>query len=154
MRHHIIVLLAAAMATTMAQAVASESHRLSVLTDLSSDITDHRSAFGYNADVGRAWVEIHYRQKHFEEYPEQRLRLAVDGLAYDTERGLIVLQAAGAETVCAAVGDRGDGRPRHAAVTPTGACDLSLVAQTVTHDDGFDTWAVPRWALTVEVTHP
>ena len=133
------------------QAIGSSSDQFSVLTDLPSNIVVENRTFGFNPDLGRAWVEMHYREPHFEEYPAERLRVAIDGLVYDSESQAVVLQAADDQTVCATLEARGYGFFQRQDLVPTGACRLSLSEQPVTRDDGFDIWSEQLWTLTLEL---
>jgi hypothetical protein len=91
--------------------------------------------FGFNPELGRAWVEIDFHYRVSEASETHRVRLP--GLAYDPERSEIVFDANGKRVVCAKVEPRGRWLFKHHHVEPTGACELTQRYVNVPVDNGF-----------------
>ncbi|HEY0972967.1 MAG TPA: hypothetical protein VGE57_00575 [Solimonas sp.] len=96
----------------------------------------HKSKrFAINPELGRAWVEIDVTHS-FSETNESH-RVAIPGLAYNTDSRKVVYDAEGKTVVCANVRETGSWLFKSQRIEPTGDCELTRKYVKVPIDDGF-----------------
>lgn len=91
--------------------------------------------FAINPELGRAWVEIDVWH-NFSETTESH-RVAIPGLAYNTDSRQVVYDAEGKTVVCANVRETGSWIFKGHRIEPTGDCELTRKYVKVPIDDGF-----------------
>ena len=91
--------------------------------------------FAINPELGRAWVEIDVSHS-FSETTESH-RVAIPGLAYNTDSRQVVYDAEGKTVICANVRETGSWIFKSHRIEPTGDCELTRKYVKVPIDDGF-----------------
>lgn len=132
-------------------APAATADQTKKIGSLPAEVLVHERGYGFNPELGRAWIEVHYSRTFFEDAPVERMKVAVDGLSYDSTQHAVIYQSGGQQTVCATARERGFGPFRNTFMAPTGLCDIALDRQTVTIDNGFNVWDRPRLAVTFAI---
>ena len=103
------------------------------------DLRNVSTVFEVNRDLGRAWVTVKITEPRRRDEPRrmETHRTLVEGLAFDTERGVITLDHGGQQIECATAIERGRFIFRHTRITNT---NCSFRSQIVTKeiDTGFE----------------
>lgn len=102
---------------------------------LSAQDATKSKAFGVNAELGRAWVEVRVYQDRTE--TDEIYRVIVPGLSFKKDSGQVVYEADGKTVVCATLRQSGGLFFKTQRVEPTGNCELTrrYVKQAI--DNGF-----------------
>lgn len=100
-----------------------------------SDLRDVSTQFAFQADTGRAWVNI-VGNRLLSDEPYQN-RVNVDGLRYNADKAQVVFADNGNEWVCAVAVERGVGPFKRVGLRPTGQCPIKAEAITTPIDTGF-----------------
>lgn len=100
-----------------------------------SDLRDVYTQFEFQAETGRAWVNI-VGNRLLSDEPYQS-RVNVDGLRYNADKAQVVFADNGNEWVCAVAAERGVGPFKRVGLSPTGQCPIKAEAITTQIDTGF-----------------
>lgn len=103
-------------------------------------VGDVRKTFEINPELGRAWVKLTFVPDYTQDSPEEELRVKAEGLSYNADTREVVLDAEGAQIVCATVKKNFFG----VHVKETGACKFSEKFYKVKVDDGFEIKTVEK----------
>ncbi len=101
-----------------------------------TDLGDVSTEFAFQADTGRAWVNIIGNRFLSDERPYQA-SVNVNGLRYNADKAQVVFADNGNEWVCAVAAERGLGPFKRVGLRPTGQCPIKAEAITTPIDTGF-----------------
>jgi len=126
-------LMAVALSTSASLTLADVSKPIYVGNPI--DLRDVSTYFAFQADTGRAWVNI-VGNRLLSDEPYQS-RVNVDGLRYNVDTAQVVFASDGNEWVCAVAAERGVGPFKRVGLRPTGQCPIKAEAITTQIDTGF-----------------
>lgn len=146
LKHGLLV----ALATFATPVFASTSGPVRIYERETSPLVLQKStAFAFNAELGRAWVEVAIEPVA----PEDRIefvRVKVPGLSYDAASGTILFRKDDRVIDCATVRHSGRGLFKRTKIEPTGRCALTHRYVQVPLDDGFAIEEVQRFEVHFE----
>ncbi len=128
------VFIAAAIGTMSSLAAADSGQTIYVGNP--ANLMDVSTSFGFQAETGRAWVNIVGNRLVSDEPYYSRVR--VDGLRFNPETSQVVLANNGVELVCANAVERGVGPFKRVGLRATGECPIHPQTFTSKLDTGFD----------------
>jgi hypothetical protein len=128
------IFIAAAIGTMSSLAVADTAKTIYVGNP--ANLMDVSTSFGFQADTGRAWVNIVGNRLVSDE--PYYTRVNVDGLKFNAETAQVTLSNNGVEQVCANAVERGVGPFKRVGLRATGECPIHAQTFTSPLDTGFD----------------
>lgn len=101
--------------------------------------------FAFDADTGRAWVEIDIHHTISESVESHRI--VVPGLIYNQKSAQIVFASGGEAVPCANVREAGFWIFKHSRIDATGQCALTKQYVEESVDDGFSVKSVEKFEV-------
>lgn len=104
---------------------------------------DARTNFEINKDLGRAWVNLGLEDRSFDEISYDRHRIQVEGLSFDRETNMVLLERDGQIIECGKLQKLRWTPFKIMEVKPTGRCKFVVKHVKLSVDDGFEIKKLP-----------